>query len=215
MSHYSTDIEIAELGENGLSKKAGWITVYHVHPDTREYLSASDEYLMVDVGLPAHSYPDKPMLPSAGQALRRSLDGFSWEHVPDYRGKTVYNTGTREASTVAAMGELPEEVTLLAPATEFDTWNGKKWVTDKAAQHTAEAQAMQRVAKRELASRMTVANARIQPLQDAADLYMAKDEEKAQLVAWKTYRVLLNRIDISTAPDIDWPMPPDAEKTGD
>ncbi|MBA2814841.1 hypothetical protein [Candidatus Pantoea persica] len=104
MSNYSTDIETAELGENGLSKNAGWITVYHVHPDTREYLSASDEYLIVDVGLPAHSYPDNLVLPPSDQALRRSLDGLYWEYIPDYRGKTVYNTGTREASTVAAMG---------------------------------------------------------------------------------------------------------------
>ncbi|MBG6242380.1 MAG: tail fiber assembly protein [Candidatus Symbiopectobacterium sp. Dall1.0] len=214
MSHYSTDIETAELGENGLSKNAGWITVYRVHPDTREYLSASDEYLMVDVGLPAHSYPEKPVYPPAGQALRRSLDGLSWEHVPDYRGKTVYNTGTREASTVEAMGELPEEVTLLAPSTKFDPWNGKKWVTDKAAQHTAEAQAQQQAAKQKLASRMTVANARIQPLQDAVDLDMATEAERAKLVAWKTYRVLLNRIYISTAPDIEWPEAPEAEKTG-
>ncbi|EOZ2641109.1 tail fiber assembly protein, partial [Escherichia coli] len=26
--------------------------------------------------------------------------------------------------------------------------------------------------------------------------------------AWKKYRVLLNRIDTSTAPDIDWPTIP-------
>ncbi|MGL9722068.1 tail fiber assembly protein, partial [Symbiopectobacterium sp.] len=209
MSNYPTDIEAAELGENGLSKNAGWITVYRVHPDTREYLNANDEYLMVDVGLPAHSYPDKPVLPPAGQALRRSLDGLYWEHVPDYRGKTVYNTGTREASTVEAMGELAEEVTLLAPATEFDIWNGNKWVTDKAAQHTAEAQAVQQAAKREFASRLTVANARIQPLQDAVDLDMTTEAERAQFIAWKKYRVLLNRVDISTAPDIAWPTPPE------
>ncbi|MBZ3684048.1 tail fiber assembly protein, partial [Providencia rettgeri] len=31
----------------------------------------------------------------------------------------------------------------------------------------------------------------IAPLQDAVDLGMATDEEKAKLTAWKTYRVLL------------------------
>ncbi len=30
----------------------------------------------------------------------------------------------------------------------------------------------------------------------------------AKLKCWKTYRVLLNRIDTSTAPDIDWPQKP-------
>lgn len=55
----------------------------------------------------------------------------------------------------------------------------------------------------------------IEPLQDAVDLDMATEAEKSALLAWKKYRVLLNRVDISTAPDIDWPEPPGAEKTGD
>lgn len=46
------------------------------------------------------------------------------------------------------------------------------------------------------------------PLQDAVDLDMATDEEKVQLTAWKKYRVLLNRVDTSTAPDIEWPLKP-------
>ncbi|MBC0551259.1 tail fiber assembly protein [Escherichia coli] len=38
---------------------------------------------------------------------------------------------------------------------------------------------------------------------------IATEEEKAFLAAWKTYRVLLNRVDTSTAPDIEWPEEPD------
>lgn len=208
MSNYSTDIQTAELGENGLSKNAGWITVYHVQPDTREYLSASYEYLMAGVGLPAHSYPDAPELPPVGQALRRHLDGGSWEHAPDYRGKTAYNTQTREASTIAAIGALPEALTLLAPATTFDSWNGKEWVTDAAAQQAAETQAAQEAAQQELASRLTAANVRIQALSDAVELGMATEEETTLLTEWKTYRVLLNRLDMTSAPDIDWPQAP-------
>ncbi|MGL9721965.1 tail fiber assembly protein [Symbiopectobacterium sp.] len=208
MSHYSTDIETAELDENGLSKNAGWITVYRVHPDTREYQSASMEYLMLGVGLPAHSYPNKPVLPPAGQALRRTADGKSWEHVPDYRGKTVYNTGTREASPITTLGELTEGFTLLEPATEFDAWDGEKWVTDTQAQQAAESRAAQQTAQQALTSRLTVANARIQALSDAVDLGMATEEESTALTEWKTYRVLLNRIDINTAPDITWPEAP-------
>ncbi|WOB99263.1 MULTISPECIES: tail fiber assembly protein [unclassified Providencia] len=51
-------------------------------------------------------------------------------------------------------------------------------------------------------------NSAIAPLQDAVELDMAMDEEKAQLKAWKTYRVYLNRVDTSLAPDIDWPEKP-------
>ncbi|HCQ6884578.1 TPA: tail fiber assembly protein [Escherichia coli] len=37
---------------------------------------------------------------------------------------------------------------------------------------------------------------------------IATEEEKALLAAWKTYRVLLNRVDTSTALDIEWPEEP-------
>lgn len=37
---------------------------------------------------------------------------------------------------------------------------------------------------------------------------MASEAEKASLIAWKKYRVLLNRADISKAPDIAWPESP-------
>ncbi|HBA5448361.1 TPA: tail fiber assembly protein [Escherichia coli] len=37
---------------------------------------------------------------------------------------------------------------------------------------------------------------------------IATEEEKALLAAWKTYRVLLNRVDTSTAPDIEWQEEP-------
>nr|WP_231130412.1 tail fiber assembly protein [Providencia stuartii] len=48
----------------------------------------------------------------------------------------------------------------------------------------------------------------IAPLQDAIDLGIATDKELMQLNAWKQYRVALNRIDTSAAPDIDWPEKP-------
>ncbi|MDB9568696.1 tail fiber assembly protein [Providencia rettgeri] len=45
----------------------------------------------------------------------------------------------------------------------------------------------------------------IAPLQDAVDLGIARDEEREQLKKWKNYRVLLNRVDTSIAPNINWP----------
>ncbi len=53
-----------------------------------------------------------------------------------------------------------------------------------------------------------VASEHIAPLQDAADLEIATEEETSLLEAWKKYRVLLNRVDTSTAPDIEWPYEP-------
>ncbi|HBB3890913.1 TPA: tail fiber assembly protein [Escherichia coli] len=45
-------------------------------------------------------------------------------------------------------------------------------------------------------------------VQDAADLEIATEEEISLLEAWKKYRVLLNRVDTSTAQDIEWPALP-------
>lgn len=45
----------------------------------------------------------------------------------------------------------------------------------------------------------------IAPLQDAVDLGMATDAEAARLLAWKTYRVMLNRVDLSNPV---WPEVP-------
>ncbi|TKU17160.1 tail fiber assembly protein [Citrobacter sp. wls827] len=58
-------------------------------------------------------------------------------------------------------------------------------------------------------SLLSEAAARVGPLQDAVDTGMATEEETTALAEWKKYRVLLMRIDKSTAPDIEWPKTPD------
>ncbi|WP_334470116.1 tail fiber assembly protein [Arsenophonus sp. PmNCSU2021_1] len=57
-------------------------------------------------------------------------------------------------------------------------------------------------------SLMNNTNMIIHPLQDAVDLNMSTENEKLQLGKWKKYRILLNRIDTSAAPDIEWPKKP-------
>ncbi|QHP53661.1 tail fiber assembly protein [Pectobacterium carotovorum subsp. carotovorum] len=203
MSNYSTQIKNAELNEHGLAINTGWITVYHVNPTTREYQSASYEYVMQGVGLPADSYADEPQLPPVGQALRRSADGKAWEQVPDHRGQTVYSTETRQAQTVTQFGELPENMTFLAPATEFDQWNGTTWVTSLEAQQLATTKSLQQ----ELAARRATANTQIAELNYAMDLAIATDEEQERLTQWKIYLVTLNRIDLTAAPVV-WPVAP-------
>ncbi|ADF63937.1 hypothetical protein ECL_04408 [Enterobacter cloacae subsp. cloacae ATCC 13047] len=56
---------------------------------------------------------------------------------------------------------------------------------------------------------MSQANEIIQPLQDAVDLGISTEKEASLLQLWKRYRVNLNRVDTSLAPDIDWPEPPE------
>ena len=59
-----------------------------------------------------------------------------------------------------------------------------------------------------LAAEMDEANRTMAPLQDAVDISMATDKETARLAEWKKYRVMLSRIDINNAPDIEWPEKP-------
>lgn len=56
---------------------------------------------------------------------------------------------------------------------------------------------------------MTQATNAIAPLQYAVDLQMETYSERTALTEWKRYCVLLNRVDCSTAPDIDWPKAPE------
>lgn len=46
------------------------------------------------------------------------------------------------------------------------------------------------------------------PLQDAVVVGMATDAETSLLTEWQKYRVLLNRVDVTKAPDITWPEAP-------
>ncbi|ANI28921.1 hypothetical protein PL78_19250 [Yersinia entomophaga] len=45
--------------------------------------------------------------------------------------------------------------------------------------------------------------------QDAVDMGDATEKEKADLTEWRKYRVLLMRVDVSTAPNIEWPLKPE------
>ncbi|WP_337048659.1 tail fiber assembly protein [Serratia fonticola] len=73
----------------------------------------------------------------------------------------------------------------------------------------SKAQAVQ-AAKVDKSQRLALATKNIAPLQDAQELGIASEDEQAQLLAWKRYRVLINRLEPNDAPDIDWPLVPEA-----
>lgn len=122
----------------------------------------------------------------------------------DYRGTTVYHIQTRKKAIVDYLGEIAEGYTPLAPLTEFDEWDGEKWVTNTALKHQHDI--LQAIDKK--AVLLKEANEYIAVLQDAVDLDMATDAEKALQLEWKKYRILLSRINTDTAPEINWPVIP-------
>lgn len=60
-----------------------------------------------------------------------------------------------------------------------------------------------------LSARLRDASTQIQMLQDAVDLDIATEKEKMSLIAWKQYRVLLSRIDITKQALEEWPVQPE------
>ncbi len=69
----------------------------------------------------------------------------------------------------------------------------------------AEKAAQLRQAEETKSRPLQMASEKIAPLQDAVDLGLATDDEKAQLDEWKKYRVLVNRVDTLNP---DWPEKP-------
>lgn len=65
------------------------------------------------------------------------------------------------------------------------------------------------VAEAKRGSLMAEASVAVSPLQDAVDLGDSTAEDEVLLKSWKQYRVALNRLDISKAPDISWPVKPE------
>ncbi|MCG3461557.1 tail fiber assembly protein [Xenorhabdus bovienii] len=123
------------------------------------------------------------------------------EYEPD---GTIIRHST-DVSRLVPVGRSIAEVKSLPDGFENGEWvfdgNVIKKKVKSHAQHITEAETK----KRSLIFKATTA---IAPLQDAVDLDMATNEEKAALLAWKKYRVLLNRVDCTTAPDVKWPEQP-------
>lgn len=128
----------------------------------------------------------------------------AWVFVPDHRGTKVYDIITAQESEIKELGEFPGGVTTIVPDVEFPKWNGKRWVTDKAAKKESD------IAAAEAQKQYLIAevNTETQMLQTKLALGRIKDDEKALLNAWLDYLDLLEAVDISTAPDIEWPQKP-------
>lgn len=198
----------AILNNKFIATKAGEITVYNYDSETREYISASIEYLAVGVGIPAYSCLDAPGTHKAGYAICRSADFNSWEYVPDHRGEVVYNTKTGESKEITAPGDYPDNTTTIAPLTPYDKWNGEKWVTDTEAQHSAAVDAAEAQRQSLMDTAMASINLIQLKLQAGRSLTQA---ETNRLNTVLNYIDAVTATDTSTAPDIIWPVFPETD----
>ncbi|HEA3579794.1 TPA: tail fiber assembly protein [Escherichia coli] len=197
----------AKLNSEFIATVAGDITVYNYDNTTREYISSSTEYLAVGVGIPACSCLDAPVTDKAGYAICRSADFNSWEYVPDHRGEIIYSTETGESKEITALGDYPENTTTIAPLTPFDKWDGEKWVTDTEAQHSAAVEAAE--AKRQSLVDAAMSSISLIQLKLQAGRKLTQ-AETTRLNAVLDYIDAVTTTDTSTAPEINWPIPPEA-----
>ena len=194
----------AVLNSELIATKAGNITVYNYDGKTREYVSTSNEYLAIGVGIPAYSCLDEPGIHKAGYAICRSMDLNSWEYVPDHRGEIVYNTETGDAKEITAPGDYPENTTTIAPLTPYDKWDGEKLVTDINAQHVAEVEA----AEQQKSVQLLFAKEKIILWQTELQLGIISDEDKEKLISWVNYIKAVQAVDTQKAHNIIWPKKP-------
>jgi len=191
------------LDKNGLAKSAGTLTIYSFDSITGEFTGSADEYLQQGVGLPACACTVAPPQTDAGNvAVYR--DG-GWQNVADHRGETVYSVADGSAIVISELGDYPADTTPLAPATAWDHWDGEKWVTDEDVQQAVDVKS----AARQKSALISEANSATQAWQTQLLLGIITDADKASLTAWMKYIQAVQAIDVSEAPEINWPAPPD------
>ena len=198
---YQIQPKSAVLDNSGLTISAGWAVIYNVDSKD-EFLQATYQYLPIGVGLPTNTYLEALQSVKDNQAIIH--DGQQWIYSKDLRGTKIYSIETVAETILQEVGEIPDGFTELKPASEFDSWDGKKWQFDKNKQHQYEVN--QALTKKnqflaETASQLSY-------LQDTVDSQIASEQEAQLLVEWKKYRVLINCIDIELAPNIEWPSQP-------
>ncbi len=163
-----------------MSEQPRTIKIYNLLAGTNEFIGEGDAYIPPHTGLPANSTDIAPPDIPAGFVAVFNSDESSWHLVEDHRGKTVYDVASGDALFISELGPLPENVTWLSPEGSFrsgtaqpgEGYGSRKLFRIREAEET----------KNNL---MQVASEHIAPLQDAADLEIATEEEISLLEAWK------------------------------
>ncbi|EDS5957868.1 tail fiber assembly protein [Salmonella enterica subsp. enterica] len=185
-----------------MSNEPHTIKIFNLRSDTNEFIGAGDAYIPPHTGLPANCTDIAPPDIPASHIAVFDAETQTWSLHEDHRGETVYDTTTGNQVYISEPGPLPENVTSVSPGGEYQKWDGKAWVKDEAAEKAAQLRQAEETKSRLL----QIASEKIAPLQDAVDLDEATNKEKASLLAWKKYRVQVNRVDTSSP---DWPEKPE------
>ncbi len=197
----------AILNNKFIATKAGEITVYNYDSETREYISASIEYLAVGVGIPAYSCLDAPAhIRLVMQSAVRQI--LTHGNMCQTIAVKLSITPKRENQRNHSSGDYPDNTTTIAPLTPYDKWNGEKWVTDTEAQHSAAVDAAEAQRQSLMDTAMASINLIQLKLQAGRSLTQA---ETNRLNTVLNYIDAVTATDTSTAPDIIWPVFPETD----
>lgn len=116
------------FNQDGFAENSGEVTVYCTD-NQGIYSHTTTEYVSEGGSLATGSYLDAPPKQKQGFVIVRADNG--WQYQVDHRG-TYYNKETGDQVEYTALGELPENLTALAPLAEPCKWNGTEWVKDEA-----------------------------------------------------------------------------------
>lgn len=157
-----------------MSEQSRTVKIYNLLAGTNEFIGEGDAYIPPYTGLPANSTDIAPPEIPAGFVAVFNSENESWNIVEDHRGKTVYDVASGDALFISEPGPLPENVTWLSPAGEYQKWDGVSWVKDEEAEKLFRI----REAEEKKARLIQEATDNIAILQDAVNLEIATNEEK-------------------------------------
>ena len=103
--------------------------------DNLHVLSLADSIVFI-VDIITVLFVDAPKNVKDNQAIIH--DGQQSIYPKDLRGTKIYSIETGTKATHKELGEISKGYTTLKPASEFDSWDGKKWVLDVNKQHQYE-----------------------------------------------------------------------------
>lgn len=116
------------FNQEGFAENSGEVTVYCTDAQGI-YTKETTEYVSEGGSLATGSYLDAPPKLKQGFVIVRADN--NWQYQADHRG-TYYSKETGEKVEHTALGELPDNLTALAPLAEPCKWNGTEWVKDEA-----------------------------------------------------------------------------------
>ncbi|OCQ52659.1 Caudovirales tail fiber assembly protein [Photorhabdus australis subsp. thailandensis] len=128
-----------------------------------------------------------------------------WVLVENKKGIMIYDIESGQSQENKEV-IIPDGFTEQPCPSRYHKWDGKWVISGDAAEKLNEE--IKQCVESKKQKLMAEAGTKIAPLQDAVDLDIATETEKATLLVWKEYRVMLNRIDTSQITNIEWPEQP-------